>query len=288
MSKDQVKFRGKLPYGYCENDEGKIIRDRFEVKVYSRIVSMYLKGKSMRQIAAALENDKIPTRLMKGEWSPGVISQILGHRAYYKGEIEMRSKKAEAGIIIFKCKPIITKERWYKIQDRIDKKRRGSDRSGSNADEFLLHKRLKCGVCGNTLSTRYQNEKGFYYCRWNRCSNAELESHNKSERCTLQPIRASEIDQHVYGLLIAYICGEAYGIGFISAKRIERSLDTKSIKPVGQYSTTTNWNVHHVEWDNNVFDPCIELNENAERVPQDENINDPYKNDRNDERGDYI
>ena len=125
MSKDQVKFRGKLPYGYCENDEGKIIRDRFEVKVYSRIVSMYLKGKSMRQIAAALENDKIPTRLMKGEWSPGVISQILGHRAYYKGEIEMRSKKAEAGIIIFKCKPIITKERWYKIQDRIDKKKIG-------------------------------------------------------------------------------------------------------------------------------------------------------------------
>jgi hypothetical protein len=64
------------------------------------------------------------------------------------------------------------------------------------------------------------------------------------------------------------------------ARRIDGSFATKSILPVGLSTwATTTWNFHHIGWDNNVFDPCIEVKESDPRVPQDEGINSPYKTD---------
>jgi hypothetical protein len=67
----------------------------------------------------------------------------------------------------------------------------------------------------------------------------------------------------------------------VDARRINGPFDTKWINPIGDTpaSGPTSWNFHQVGWSSNVFDPCIKLNESTPRVPQDENINNPYKTD---------
>lgn len=75
-------------------------------------------------------------------------------------------------------------------------------------------------------------------------------------------------------------------------RRILGVFNTQYIDPIGtpiQYYGeppwpsngwgATTWNYHQVGWYNNVFDPCIQLNQNSPRVPQNENIDNPYKND---------
>ena len=67
----------------------------------------------------------------------------------------------------------------------------------------------------------------------------------------------------------------------VDARRISGPFRTKWIDPVGSPGPWdyTSWNFHHIGWYSNVFDPCIRVNEGNPRVPQDENINDPYKTD---------
>lgn len=54
----------------------------------------------------------------------------------------------------------------------------------------------------------------------------------------------------------------------------------KKIKPIGlDWIENGNWNFHQVGWLNNVYDACIKLNYNNERIPVNEDVSGSYKND---------
>lgn len=63
-------------------------------------------------------------------------------------------------------------------------------------------------------------------------------------------------------------------------RRIDGDFYTKVIDPVGTPGwAATHWNFHQVGHYTNVFDPCLQLNQSNPRVPQGEDIDDPYKTD---------
>jgi hypothetical protein len=63
------------------------------------------------------------------------------------------------------------------------------------------------------------------------------------------------------------------------------SFQTQEIDPIGTpYGWTVDWdnvtwNFHQFGEYSNVFDPCLRLKQSSPRVPQNEDVNNPYKTD---------
>lgn len=70
------------------------------------------------------------------------------------------------------------------------------------------------------------------------------------------------------------ILSSSIGASLNQTKRIEGTFWTKNIDPVGTtYDWDSyKWDFHHVAWLNNVFDPCISLNQSGTDIPIDCNI----------------
>lgn len=73
------------------------------------------------------------------------------------------------------------------------------------------------------------------------------------------------------------ILSSSIGGSLTQTRRINGWFDTKSIIPIGQTATTTSWYFHQVGWNNNVYDACIKFDTSPNRIPINENIDNPYK-----------
>lgn len=75
------------------------------------------------------------------------------------------------------------------------------------------------------------------------------------------------------------ILSSSLGASLNQTRRIQGVFSTKNIDPVGiTYSWGgVSWNFHHVGWLNNVYDPCLRLNQYSPYIPINKNIDSPYK-----------
>jgi hypothetical protein len=76
------------------------------------------------------------------------------------------------------------------------------------------------------------------------------------------------------------ILSSSIGASLTQTRRIQGGFYTKDIKPIGEGDfRTTGWNFHHIGWLSNVYDACIKLVPANERIPINEDIDNPYKAD---------
>jgi site-specific DNA recombinase len=136
-------------------------------EVYQRIVKEYLDlGKSLNDIALNLNAEGVPTRNNgSSKWSSGTLSKIL-KSADYLGQITVNrfitdvkgriiSARPESEHIIFDAPPLITKNRWDRLQQRLDNANSRSGRQSKASQEFLLYELCVCGVCGAKMRSDY-------------------------------------------------------------------------------------------------------------------------------------
>ena len=72
------KTGGKVPYGYDLDADGRtLIPNASEQRVLRRIRSLRQEGRSLREIAALLDADGVPTKSGRGSWSCKVVFSLL-------------------------------------------------------------------------------------------------------------------------------------------------------------------------------------------------------------------
>lgn len=166
-------YIGSIPlYGYRRDEEGSLVPDEETKGTVQRIYREYLSGARLADIAGKLNEEGIPSPkqhkvnrgLLRGEegksysWLPTTIHQILQNETYigtlhssaYKNGPLGTGKRVfvpeEERIRVENAHPpIIAKDTFYEVQEKI-----GTKRSGE-AQQFLLRGLVRCGECGRIM-----------------------------------------------------------------------------------------------------------------------------------------
>lgn len=214
--RDRRIFCGKPPYGYRWNSKERrieIVPDQGEV--YSRIVKEYLDlGRSLNDISLDLNSEGVQTRAGgSSKWSSGTISKIL-KCADYCGEItvnrfitDVKGKivghRPESEHIVFEAPPLITQDRWNRIQERLHNANSRGGRPSNAAQDFLLHDLCVCGICGAKLRSDYGNRRvdgtrsRHYACYWHKTT-PKLSKIKGHAKCSLPLIPAELLEWQVF------------------------------------------------------------------------------------------
>ena len=187
-------------YGYCNDENKKMVIREDEAEIVRRIFTMYANGKSTIEICDILNGEQIPTayrtrtqefaenRTQKGlptkvykkfnpnelRWKPNAISKILGKRLYIghrhvefkKPQVDKSKKNVKTEIIhIFDEKfenlRIISDELFQQVQERLSKANYNKNNAIKH-DNLLKHK-LECGECGGHFSVGKSTETAKNY-----------------------------------------------------------------------------------------------------------------------------
>ncbi|KZM68822.1 hypothetical protein AWN90_13615 [Nocardia terpenica] len=183
---------GTAPYGHVPektNQGWVLVADPPAVKVIDRMATQAIDGNSIDWIRDELNHDKITSpadrwRELKGlepkggEWNSKAIwntltnKSLLGH-ATKEGE----TVRDAEGMPVLYGDPILTRERWNELQDALDKRRQGPQRTRSTSPGLgvvfcfdcsgqLMHKQMKRDY-GKTM---YR----YYHCINKDCSNMTM------------------------------------------------------------------------------------------------------------------
>ena len=197
-----VMTHGQAPYGYRllhEGDKWILEIDQQEAAIVQLIFQLYILGDgenpplSIFGIAQKLSSLKVPTYMDKrgaddgmggrkliqrnkrrkyGEWSLGSVHHILMNETYsgtwhYGKRTQntegLRHKNDKANLIPVSVPAIITREVWNDAQARLSYNRENSLRNQKH--EYLLSKRVTCGVCGYKMSAspNYTGKRTYFY-----------------------------------------------------------------------------------------------------------------------------
>lgn len=184
---------GKALYGYKlhPTEKNTIIIDGCAAENVRRIFNMALSGMSCRQIAAQLNEDKIPppavyagltagkTGPYSGLWSSERISEMLQNETYignmvqgrsvkisYKSKKCIKQPKKDWIVVENTHEPIIDAETFCKVQQMINSRRHTRNRTY----DFLLKGMIFCRECGCPLAVlNRKNAAGedvlYFVCR---------------------------------------------------------------------------------------------------------------------------
>lgn len=220
---------GLVGYGYRWNDEtqGLEIIEK-EKENYLRLVREYLdlEKSSLDDVALAMKNEGILTRFGHN-WTSGTIRNTF-RNTIHKGittiklteEITDENGNKTRRIVEevpFTCDPIITPERWDKLQAKLEsgRKERGG-RPVTGCDRFILRDLLQCGICGAKLVPKYYTSKLkngglleslYYACQYRHLSKKRLETYGK-ERCLLPHIPARNLDTLISSLILFHLAND--------------------------------------------------------------------------------
>ncbi len=179
-------YIGSLPpFGYQKDESGFLTPDEETKAVVQRIYREYLSGTGLAQLAGKLNQEGIPSpkqhKINKGilrenkgrtyAWLPTTIQQILRSEIYI-GTVSSGAYKngpLGSGKRVFVPEeerihvtdvhpPIIDKETFQKVQEKMNTKRKGEEHT------FLLKGLVRCGECGRTMA----REKGKFRCRYQK------------------------------------------------------------------------------------------------------------------------
>jgi DNA invertase Pin-like site-specific DNA recombinase len=200
-------------YGYKKdkNDIHKLVVDEPAAMIVRTIYNMYIEGMGYQAIAKYLNNQNIvsPTAYKQTNgskyhngnhkhtqiWTPSTIAYILRKQTYcgdmvqgcyekesYKSKKKTMKPKEEWIIVQDTHQPIISREQFQQVQNRIHK-HAGKKRS---KETNILVGKLFCGHCNHALRFQQRNTKQYYSC---------LLHYLNKESCTGCHISYQEIEE---------------------------------------------------------------------------------------------
>lgn len=242
-------FVGQPPFGYFWNEDLKRLEEHpVEGPIYRRIVEEYLKpGKSLSKLVFQLRADHVPTRRSGPRWSSAALAKILRNPAHHSGKVVTnedtprkqkerekntnRSKKVPPrpkGKIIYDCPRLVTKKDWDSVILKLSNGKIRSGRPAKAEEVFLLYGKLRCGLCGATLSTYYSSRtrKDGTWLRSYGCT-----YHERPERylfghppCDLPRIKAEKIEDYVLNDLRNLLIGARHQYAELDPERWNRKI----------------------------------------------------------------
>ncbi|MBA4390426.1 MAG: hypothetical protein C0399_05765 [Syntrophus sp. (in: bacteria)] len=229
----QGSFMGSLPLGYSKSETGALIINEEQAKIYHKIIDLYLVERlSVLKIAVKLITEGIPTPFSFREkpekrtntiklWRNKSILDLLRNPCYqgemtYNQKIRIRRKggkngqyiavtkeiRPEAEHITITFPPLISKERWQAVQDRLKQQRVKPKRKFKEyPDHFLLDGLLYCNECGSKMRKKLTPKGGKmtfqYQCYHNAASLDALKTTGKG-KCYFYPVDAEEVDSRLF------------------------------------------------------------------------------------------
>lgn len=153
-------------YGYHWRDELKTAYDPDPIcsRIVQRIYGEYLDGYSLRQIAARLTDDRIPTPRGNQGWDLTMVRRILRHRGYSGRAYAMGFRKQPGKTIDFDpaaaielpvgtIPPLVSIAQWEQAQARLEQNRHGATVTARvPMGAVLLRGAITCGLCGSAMA----------------------------------------------------------------------------------------------------------------------------------------
>ena len=193
MQSGTFKFRYNL-LGYRKGDDGEPEIVEEEAKYIRAIFNMYLDGKSLDQIKAYLESERVLTKTGNAVWCKCIIQGILTNERYC-GDLLMQKTYTENCItkkvkknrgempkyLIKDNHPAIVTHATFKMA-QMEMARRGSVRKktdsgiteqGKYSGKFALTDILVCGECGSPYRRRTYSRNGVNKRVWRCLSRVE-------------------------------------------------------------------------------------------------------------------
>ena len=199
-------------YGYIKNpkDKHKLIIDEEASKNVIQIFNGIIEGKTVSEIANELNKNNILTPAAykrKNEpesnnietdkrWNTKMINKMLKDRIYvgdliqgkkkvenYRSHKLITTKKDEWIIIQNNHEPIISKDKFDKVQEIIEKNKCAR----SNKEKDLFYRFLKCSDCGDSFTLRKVKNYEYYHCT----------SYVRNGSCTSHSIRKDKLAEIV-------------------------------------------------------------------------------------------
>ncbi|MBQ3572105.1 MAG: recombinase family protein [Clostridia bacterium] len=171
---------GTLIYGYKVENK-KILVDENKAPVVKRIFEEYASGKFVKDIIGDLTKDGF---LHRGKpFAKSTLSSMLRNKKYI-GIFEHKDE------VYYNCYPAIVPQDLFDVVNKtID-----GNRYGSHPKEivYLLKNKVKCGLCGNIVSSDTGTSKSGKVMRYYKCSNRKV--HNK---CSMKTIRKDILEEIV-------------------------------------------------------------------------------------------
>ena len=210
---------GKAPYGYKKSPTNKNVLeiDENAAQIVRYVFSLALEGKSCRQIAMILNEEKIPTPSQyanlkppkhkgpySGQWSSERVTWMLKNQVYIGSMVQGRMQKVNYKIK--KCRhmpkdewkiventhpPIIEKSVFEKVGMLIESRKS----TRSRTYDYLLKGIIMCHECQHPLAVmNRRNAKGedclFFICR-------TYQRFTKYEKCTCHSIKEETVTKAV-------------------------------------------------------------------------------------------
>jgi site-specific DNA recombinase len=171
-----------------------------ESETVKKIFDYYMEEPSLNKVANRLNKEGFRTKIRKtkkgvqsggGEFNKDSVNRILRNKIYI-GKIQYKNEEF-AGL----HQPIIDKNLFEKIQLRLEESKKDKFIT-YNQSELLLLGAIKCGFCGNSMTTSFAKTKDgnkyFYY----KCTNKTKFSGSK---CESKDISAHEIENFISKLI---------------------------------------------------------------------------------------
>ncbi len=157
VRRDELYTLGEPPYGWTWGDKrglkkGErvgIVRVPGQDAVINKICGMYLSGMSIRGIARELSRQYIPAPRGGDTWSKCPVKQILTN---FRNAGLVRIKTGELVPGRHYDQRIIDESTYYLIQERLNQRSKQYTMKPNKPDDPALHSKLRCHLCGHSLS----------------------------------------------------------------------------------------------------------------------------------------
>ena len=195
---------GTPPLGYDIKD-GHYVINEFEAAGIRVMFNMYAQGYSYTDIVIKLDEMGIKSKRGKKIGLNAVYYLLINERytgvfiwnRYQVKQMRKRiTRRDNPNIVRIEnaIPPIISKDMWRKVCDRMQSNRKASNRTHR---EYLLSGLIECGYCGGSYygfasKNRSSGEETYYYT----CG-----SKRRTRTCTAKNIRADEIEPAIYYIL---------------------------------------------------------------------------------------
>ncbi len=199
-------------YGYLKNpkDKHKLIIDEKVSKYVIQIFNGIIEGKKVSEIANELNRNNVLTPAaykrkneqedenvkIDRKWNEKMINKMLKDRIYvgdliqgkkkvenYRSHKLIATKRDEWIIIENHHEPIISKDKFDKVQEIIEKNKCAK----SNKEKDLFYRFLKCSDCGSSFTLRKVKNYEYYHCA----------SYVRNGSCTSHSIRKDRLTEIV-------------------------------------------------------------------------------------------
>ncbi len=223
---------------------GRYEYDEQETAIVDRVFLMSEEGMSNRKIALTLTQEGVPTR-HGGPWAQATISQMLRRREYMGKGYVFRTYTDGNGTEVDRPQeewvelpediipPIISPERFERVQERLKENKSYSSRSKKTPPSELLRcGHAICGICGYRMHVQRNSyvKKGCtkpkpneYFCRKNTGGEGLVHHHNVS-------ITVHHLDAAAWELAVKYIKDPS-----LIANRVEQLREAHKITDDGMH-----------------------------------------------------